>query len=296
MKQNNDQTGSIMTRHSVILDYLELTKPVLTLLSVFTAVCSSLLAMQASPHYYLLVHTFFGTSLVGGAAGALNQFIEQHSDALMKRTGERPLPSGRIQARHALIFGVCLATIGVIYLIIAANYFAGLLAAATLIIYLFIYTPLKKRSPFAYMIGGIPGAIPPLIGWVVVRGSLTIESLYLFLILYFWQLPHFLSISWIFRKDYALAGYKMLSVIDTTGIRIGRYILIYSIILIPISLLPSLIGSKGLLYSCGALVLSAGLLTAAYRMFKERSGIAARMLFLTSLSFLPLMFLLLVTT
>lgn len=293
MDRHYTSESVITLRHPVIADYLVLTKPELTLLSVISAVGSAFMALHGSAQYLPLLHTFIGTSLAGAGAGALNQYFERNHDAMMKRTATRPLPAGRVKPVEALAFGIFLAISGILYLASAANILAGILAALTLLSYLLVYTPLKRRTPFSTVIGGIPGALPPLIGWAVVRGSLTTESFSLFFILFFWQMPHFLALAWMYRKDYARAGYKMLPVLDTTGIATSRQILIYSIALVPASVLPTFVGLAGLIYFVGALLLSSALLFVAVRFCIDRSNTNARQLFSASLLYLPALFFLL---
>ena len=253
-------------------EYVRLMKPELTLLSVLTAVGSTYLAMRDAVQYQLFIHTFIGTILIGGAAGTFNQYIERQYDGLMKRTAHRALPSGAVSPRSAFIFGLILAAGGIAYLFLTATIAAGVLGIFTLLIYLCIYTPLKRRTPFATVVGGIAGALPPLIGWTVVRGSLTIEAWSLFFILFFWQMPHFLALAWICREDYRRAGYKLLVVLDPTGDITGRQILIYCGALIPASLMPVFIGSSGYLYFGGALLLSLSFFTAGFVFFRDRYG------------------------
>ena len=288
------QTNAIAVRMtSIVFEYVKLMKPELTLLSVMTAVASSYVALQGSPSGFTLIHTFIGTTLVGGAAGVLNQFIERKYDALMKRTEQRPLPAGRIQPIEAGIFCIVLAGSGISYLAITTNLISSVLAMVTLISYLFLYTPLKRRTPFAPIIGGIPGALPPLIGWSVVRESISLQAMSLFFILYFWQMPHFLSLAWMYRKDYKHAGYKTIAILDPSGSTISRQITIYSLALLPASLLPALVGLAGVLYFCGALVLSSGFLIAVSRSLLIDIPINARRIFSLSLYYLPALYVLL---
>jgi heme o synthase len=288
------QIESIAVTHpATIADYVRLMKPELTLLSVLTAIGSTSLAMRGTLHYQFLISTLVGTTLVGGAAGVLNQYIERQYDALMKRTEHRSLPAGFVQPNAALIFGLVLAGSGIVYLFVAANITAGTLAILTLVIYLCIYTPLKRRTPFATVVGGIPGAIPPLIGWAVVRGSLSMEAWSLFFILFFWQMPHFLSLAWMYRKDYARASYKLLVVIDPTGHITSRQILVYCCALVPASLMPTLIGLTGYVYFAGAMVLSISFLITGIVFFRDQSPSAAHRIFYSSLLFLSLLFILL---
>jgi protoheme IX farnesyltransferase len=185
---------------------------------------------------------------------------------------------------------------GVLFLALFGGMLAGMLAVLTLVSYLFVYTPLKRKTPFATTIGGIPGALPPLIGWAVVRGELPMEAWSLFFILFFWQMPHFLALAWMYRKDYERAGYKILTVVDPSDTITPRQILIYCIALIPASVLPMLVGMTGFFYFAGALILSLAFLAAAIYLYREKTAIAARKLFFSSLAFLPLLFFLLMLT
>jgi heme o synthase len=283
--------SSFALRHtSRISDYFMLMKPELTLLSVSTAVGSAYIALHGSTQYVLLVHTLIGTILIGGAAGVLNQYIERRYDAMMKRTEQRPLPAGRVQPAEALIFGIVLGVAGLSYLAILTNVVAVTLSMLTLVSYLVIYTPLKRKTPFATIVGGIPGALPPLIGWTIVRGSVSMEAWALFFILFFWQMPHFLSLAWMYRNDYARASYRLLTVLDTTGRITGRQILVYSIALIPASLMPMVVGLAGMFYFFSMVILSFGFLGVAIYFYRVRTNAAARKLFYSSLLFLPAIF------
>ena len=283
--------SSMALRHtSRISDYIMLMKPVLTLLSVSTAVGSAYIALHGSMQYVFLIHTLIGTLLVGSAAGVLNQYLERRYDAMMKRTDQRPLPAGRVQPAEALFLGTVLALFGLSYLAILTNWIAVSLSALTLVSYLAIYTPLKRKTPFATIVGGIPGALPPLIGWAVVRGSVSMEAWSLFFILFFWQMPHFLSLAWMYRNDYARAGYRLLTVLDTTGSATSRQILIYTIALIPASLMPMIVGLTGTVYFFCVLILSIGFFAVAMNFYRVRTNAAARGLFFTSLIFLPALF------
>jgi protoheme IX farnesyltransferase len=283
--------NSISVRRSTtIADYGALMKPELTLLSVLTAVASGYMALSGSSNYILLVHVFIGTILIGSTAGVLNQYIERRYDALMKRTEHRPLPSGRIQPAEALLFGILLGVAGLFYLALFTNWAAVSLAMLTLVSYLAIYTPLKRKTPFATVIGGIPGALPPLIGWAIVQGSVSMEAWSLFFILFFWQMPHFLSLAWMYRNDYARAGYKLLTVLDPNYAITSRQILVYSIALIPASLMPMMVGLTGIHYFIGALMLSVGFLAISIRLYFIRTNFVARKLFYASLLFLPALF------
>jgi protoheme IX farnesyltransferase len=289
MRHDVTSHGALTVTRSRTADYVALAKPELTLLAVLTSVGGAYLAGRDSIPYLAMVYSLLGTTLVGAGAGALNQYIERNSDALMRRTENRPLPSGRVQPREALLFGISVSVLGVLQLGFLTHPLAGCLAAVTLVTYLFLYTPLKRITPFATVVGGLPGALPPLIGWAAVAGDLPIGAWSLFFILFFWQMPHFLSLAWMYRKDYARAGYKMLTVVDPTGQAAARQILIYNLALIPAALAPTLLRILGPLYPVGALVLSLGFLVQAVRLYRERTNVNARKLFYGSLVYLSVL-------
>ncbi len=279
------------------LDYAELMKPELTGLSVLTALCGYYLGSTETFSLQGFLHIGLGTLLVGGGAGALNQYIERGYDAMMKRTERRPLPSGRLDPREALLFGIIISLLGMAELTVFVNPLAGLLAAVTWTTYLFLYTPLKRITPLSTIIGGIPGALPPMIGWAGTRNALGIESWVLFAILFFWQMPHFFSLAWMYRKDYARAGFKVLSVADAVGIRTSRQIFYYTAGLIPASIAPALLGMTGTHSLIGAILLGGAFLSFAgillrHALRAEPDTLAkvnhyARQTFFSSLIYLP---------
>jgi len=290
MKSTVDSTGTIALQRSRILDYITLMKPELTLLSVATALASSYMAAIGEVPIATMLHVFVGTILVGGGAGALNQYLERDYDGLMRRTENRPLPAGRLDRGEVLLFGAGLTTLGVIYLAISTNVLTVFLAILTFTSYLFLYTPLKRITPYATVVGGIPGALPPLMGWTAVRNDLSADAWILFAILFMWQMPHFYSLAWMYRKDYARAGYPMLTVIDPGGKRTGRQIVLYCSTLIPVSLLLSLSGMTGLVYGAAALMLGTVFLLCAIHLHHARSNALARRVFVASLLYLPALF------
>jgi len=289
MRSNLTPTGTVAMSRVKLLDYIALAKPELTLLSVTTALGAAYLAAGDPVPYWLLFHVFIGTILVGAGAGALNQYAERQYDAMMRRTENRPLPSGRLEPTEALALGSVAAIGGVIYLSAFTNVLAGFLAVVTLVTYLLLYTPLKRMTPFATVIGGVPGALPPMIGWAAVAGGLTMGAWALFFILFFWQMPHFHSLAWMYRKDYARAGYRLLTVVDPSGVVASRQILIYSAALVPAALMPTMVGTLGITYFSGASLLSGGFLVLAIRLYRNRSTGNARMLFLASLVYLSVL-------
>ena len=274
--------------------YLELTKPRLTLLVLVTTAAGAYLAASGAVDPWLVARTLLGTWLVASGASALNQVAERDADARMQRTQARPLPSGRLQALEALRFGVALSVAGLLLLAVSVNLLASLLAAATLGLYLFLYTPLKRRTALCTLIGAVPGAIPPMIGWAAVRGALGVEGWVLFAVLFLWQLPHFLAIAWLYREDYARAGFPMLPVIDPDGGSTARQAVLYAAALVPVSLMPTLLGLAGSLYFVGALLLGAAFLAVGSGMLSVRSNERASRLFLASIAYLPLLLTLMV--
>jgi len=286
VKPSFTTAGTVAIRRARWLDHLALTKPELTLLSVTTALGGAYLGAGSDLSYWPLIHSFVGTSLVGAGAGALNQFTEREHDALMKRTENRPLPAGRLAPRGALQLGLTAAIGGVAYLSLFTNSLAGLLATLTLLTYLLLYTPLKRVTPFATVIGGVPGALPPMIGWAAVTGELSMGAWSLFFILFFWQMPHFLALAWMYRKDYARAGFQMLSVADPSGVVVGRQILVYCIALLAAALMPTMVGILAITYFTGALILSAGFLVLGIQFYRNRTSSNARKLFFASLLYL----------
>ncbi len=235
----------------------------------------------------LILLTFCGTGLVVGGANALNQYLERDSDSLMRRTQGRPLPQKRLLPRQALVFGVSLSMVGLTLLTLGVNRLSALLALTGLLSYVLVYTPLKKKTVLNTLVGAVPGAIPPVIGYVAAGGAMNVEAGILFVILFLWQLPHFLAIAWIYREDYARAGFPMLPVLDPGGGRTSRHIMLYCLALLTVSLVPSLIGLTGRVYFYGALVLGLTFLGFALSLRVARSTLSARRLFLASDMYLP---------
>jgi len=271
-------------------DYLELTKPEVTGLVVVSAFAGYYLGAKGSLDWLLLWHTLAGTTLVSAGTAAFNHYLERAEDGLMRRTAQRPLPAGRMAPRSAFWFAAVLSAVGVIYLSIAVNPLAGMLALATWASYLFFYTPLKKRTIHCTTVGAFPGAMPPLIGWAAASGSLDLNAAVLYAILFFWQFPHFLSIAWIYREDYARGGLLMLPVVDPEGRATGRQMVAHSVLLLAVSLLPTYLGMAGAFYFWGALVLSAAFLLCALVMAQAPSAANARRLLQASIFYLPLLF------
>src|SRR5436190_1316069 len=235
--------------------YADLVKARLTLLVLLTTLVGFYIGWQGPMNYLLMFHTLLGTALVASGASALNQLLEREYDAKMRRTRDRPLPSGRLQPVTVLWVGCALAVIGLLYLALAVNVTTALIGSISILSYLLIYTPLKRITWLNTAIGAMPGALPPLMGWTAARGELTREGWALFAILAFWQLPHFLAIAWIYREEYAKAGFKMLPLVDPTGQRTGRQAVSHTLGLLPLSLCPYLFKLTGPIYLIGALVL-----------------------------------------
>ena len=277
-----------------VADYLALTKPRLTALALFATVAGFLMGSSRPLNVLVLIHTLVGAALVGGGANALNQWAERDADALMPRTQSRPLPAGRLKPIEALVFGLAISSLGVGYLAVWANGVAGWLAVLTLVTYVGLYTPLKRKTALCTLIGAIPGAIPPLIGWAAARGEVTLEAWVLFTMLFLWQLPHFLAIAWVYRDEYARAGFQMLPVVEPDGASTARQIILYSLTLLPISLLPTIMGMAGPVYFVGAAVLGIWFFGTAMITARRRSCAVAQRLFVTSIAYLPVLLFLLV--
>lgn len=271
-------------------DYVELTKPEVSFLVVFTTAVGFYLASHGAVKVLLLLHTLIGTALVASGTATLNEFLEREADARMRRTANRPLPAGRLTPQRALWFGVALAAVGVFELALFVNVLSSLLAFLTLAAYLFVYTPLKKKTTLCTFVGAFPGAMPPLIGWAGARGNLALEAWILYAILFLWQFPHFHAIGWMYREDYARGGFRMLSVADPQGRATFGQIVACSLALIPVSLIPALLGMAGSLYLFGALVL--GLLFLQFGIWAavSKSKTQARRLVHASVIYIPLVY------
>ena len=288
-------TALLGGRQAKLFDLLALTKPRLNSLVVITAGISYYLGLTAPMDASGLLHTIIGTSLVAGGASALNQVAESDLDETRLRTRERPIPSGRIEPRDARVLGLALAAVGLSQLFYFTNFIAGLVALTTVASYVLLYTPLKRTTPWSTFIGAFPGGLPAVLGWTAARGTVTFEALILFAIVFFWQLPHFHALSWVYREDFVRAKLPVLAVIDPTGKRTGTHSLIWTVVLIPISLLPLLINLGGFYYLVFATILNVMFLVPAVRFALQRTTARARLLFHTSLIYLPCLWILLVT-
>ncbi|MEP6715094.1 MAG: heme o synthase [Terriglobia bacterium] len=272
-------------------DYIALTKPRITWLILMSTGVGYFFGLKGGwtgwHDSILLLNTLVGTGLIASGTAALNQWFEREADCKMRRTARRPLPSGKMTANRALAFGVVLALAGFLELAVWVNPLTGLLGALTLAGYLFIYTPLKQRSHLSTVIGALPGAMPPLMGYAASNGALTAEAWTLFAILFVWQFPHFLAIAWMYREDYARAGIRMLPVVEPDGMSTARQIVLYASTLIPVSLFPVLLGMTGKIYLVGALLLGAWFLYTGVRVAFDRTTIRARHVLLASVIYLP---------
>jgi heme o synthase len=277
------------TRGAVVRDFLALTKPRVNLLVLLTTLVGFQLGTRGRFDLALLTHTVVGTALVAGGAAAFNQLLERQSDALMRRTRMRPLAAGRLRLREAGWFALALSVAGLVQLALGATVLAATVALATIASYALIYTPLKTRTSLATVIGAVPGALPPMIGWAAATGTLSIEAWVLFAIVFVWQMPHVLAISWMYREDYERGGIRVLPVEEPDGASTSRQTISYAAALVPVSLLPSVIGLAGTVYFAAALVFSLVLLVLSFQFARHRTGIRARRLFFASLSYLPVL-------
>lgn len=274
--------------------YVVLTKPDVTFLVVITTLAGFYLGSSGPIEWSVLLSTVCATMLVAGGTAALNQYIERDLDAVMRRTARRPLPTGQLRPRDALIFGVLTIVAGAAWLAFAANFLAALVALATTVLYLGVYTPLKKMTPLSTAVGAIPGALPPLIGWAAAHGSLSVGGWILFGILFFWQFPHFMAIAWMYREDYARAGIRMLPVVERTGDSTFRQIVCTSAILVWVSALPSVVGMAGIAYFFLALVLGMVLLQVGLWANRSRTNTRAKWLMHATVAHIPLLLICLV--
>jgi len=281
-------------RSSAWGDYLELTKPNVVWLILMSTMVGFYVAAPSPLPVLLLLHTVVATALLAGATGTLNQWLERDSDARMRRTENRPLPSGRVGAMSSLVFGLALASSGLAYLALAVNALSFWVGLATLVSYVALYTPLKRRTPLATFIGAFPGAAPLLLGWTAARDDLSIGAWVLFSILFLWQFPHFYAIAWIYRDDYARAGIQMLPVIEEDGASTSRQIVAYAFNLIPVSVAPFLLGMAGPVYGAAAFVLSCWYFWVGVQTARKRTVPQARKLLRASVIYLPLLYLFLV--
>ncbi len=275
-------------------DYVALAKPRLNMLVVASASAGYVMAGGDAGSVPTLFWMIIGTGLVAGGASAFNQIIERGRDGLMQRTRMRPLPDGRLTTGEALAFGTLLSAAGLLILTAGVNVLAAGVALATLASYAAVYTPLKPHTSFSTVIGAIPGALPPVIGWAAATGTLSHGAWILFGILFLWQLPHFLAIAWMYRDDYARAGFPMLPVIEPDGHSTARQAVVYTAALVPLALAPTLLGMSGAIYFAGALTLTLAFLGVSVRFAMTRAVPDARRLFFASIIYLPVLWVLMI--
>jgi protoheme IX farnesyltransferase len=270
--------------------YIELTKPRITFLIVLTSAAGFCLGARGAVNYLTFTHAMIGIALLSSGIATLNQFMERDLDGLMRRTENRPLPSGRLMPFEALWFGVTLTLGAELYLALSVNVLTALMGLSVIAGYLFLYTPLKTRTTLSTAVGAFPGAMPPLMGWAAARGEIDVAAWVLFAILFLWQFPHFLAIAWMYREDYARAGIRMLPVVEPDGRVTGQQIILYSLMLLPVSLLPAFLGISGRFYLVSALILGLLFLGSSIRAALSKSNQHARQLLLASVLYLPLLF------
>jgi protoheme IX farnesyltransferase len=281
---------------SAAQNFAQLVKARLTLLVLLTTAVGYYLGAESPLGYMGLLHAVFGTALAAASAAALNQWWERRTDALMLRTKTRPIPAGRMHARDALIIGAVLAIAGIIYLAVACNALAASLAALTIVLYIFAYTPLKRISTTNTLVGAIPGAIPPVIGWAAARGTLGAGAWSLFTILFFWQMPHFFALAWMYRDDYARAGFQMMSSGDETGERSSSQSVLFCMLLLIVGAIPGYLGLTSAIYVPIVFALGGLFLVVAMQFHRKRTARDARALFLASIFYLPMLLAALVLT
>ena len=291
----NSPTNTAVLTHAGALrrvaDFIELAKPRVVLMVLITTFVGFYLGSADVPNYLRLLQTLFGTALTSGGTLALNQYIERDTDALMDRTRRRPLPDGRVQPGEALWFGITIALAGLIYLALAVNFLSALVTAFITLSYLVLYTPMKPRSSLCMLVGAVPGALPPVIGWVAARGSMDNAAWVLFAIMFLWQVPHTLAIARLYCEDYAKAGIQFLPVIEPDGESTSRQIVSHSAALLAVSLLPTLLGSAGRFYFVVAFVLGVVFLSYGVRLVLRSTRQRARQLLFASLIYLPVLLL-----
>jgi protoheme IX farnesyltransferase len=274
----------------MISAYIELTKPRITWLILMSTAIGYFFGHQGPWSLLAIYHTLLGTALIASGTAALNQWYEFEADARMLRTKARPIPSGRLTRTQALVFAVFLSIAGFAELALLVNPLTGFLGLFTLVTYLFLYTPLKQRSPHSTTVGAIPGAMPPLIGYAAASGTLTWDAWALYAILFVWQFPHFYSIAWMYREDYGRAGIRMLPVVEPGGESTARRILLFSLLLIPISVAPTFLAMTGSIYLVGAVLLGVFFLHAGIGVIRNRTVLGARAVLRASVLYLPVLY------
>lgn len=271
-------------------DYVALTKPRLVSLVLLTTVIGFVVGSGANVSFMGLLHVLIGTALVAGGGAALNQYLERDADARMRRTADRPLPSARLDARQGLVFGLAVTLAGLAYLFAFSTLLAFIVGAVTAAIYVLVYTPLKRVTPWCVAAGAIVGALPPVMGWTAATGTLATGAIALFVIMFVWQLPHFLAIAWIYREEYANARMSVVRLTDVPGTRTTRHIVMLNLFLVPLTLLPALVGIAGTGYTFTAVILGAAFIATAIKRPTTAMGAYARRVFYASLVYLPVLF------
>ena len=275
-------------------DFLALTKPRLNLLVLLTTLAAMYLAAPDGVPPLTLLHALVGTALVAGGASALTQVWERETDGLMRRTRTRPVPDGRLQPGEGAWFGIMLSIAGLAQLAVGVNVLSAGVAAVTLATYVFLYTPLKRRTWLSTLVGAFPGALPPIIGWAAATGEISAAAVTLFAIVFLWQMPHFLAIAWLYRDDYGRAGLPLLPVVEPDGRSTGRQACAYAAALLPVSVAPAFFGLGGPVYVAAAVALGAALLGLSARFARDRTSGSARRLFFASIIYLPILWTVLV--
>ncbi len=270
-----------------VADFCELTKPRIVLMVLITAFVGYYAGSGNVPDYVQLIEMLLGTALAAGGTLTLNQFLERDTDAMMERTCRRPLPDGRLQPNDALWFGIALTCLGLVYLALSVNWLSAFVAAAITLSYLWAYTPMKRFSSLCVPVGAVPGALPPVIGWVAARGELSVDAWVLFAIMFLWQIPHTLAIACLYREDFAKAGIQFLPVIEPDGESTNRQIIVHCLALLVVGLLPTLIGLAGAVYFVVAFLLGIGFLASGVSLVMAPSRTGARRLLFASLIYLP---------
>jgi heme o synthase len=274
--------------------FLDLTKARLTFLVLVTTFVGFCMGEAGAWNWIMLFHSMCGTGLLAAGAAVLNQYVERDLDLLMHRTKDRPLPSGQMKPADALLLGVALSVAGLLYLAFLVNILTSFLGVITLVSYIFVYTPLKTKTPLCTLVGAVPGAIPPMMGWTAATDSLGVGAWLLFIILFLWQMPHFFALAQMYRDDYARGGFPMLSVVDPDGSRVGVQIVSHTFLLIPASIAPYFFGMTGSTYLVGAGILSVVFLVFGIIAAFKKSYANSKKLFLVSICYLPLMLILMV--
>jgi len=282
--------GAAAATPSRLRDFYELTKPRMNFLVTITTLVGCYMASTGRMNWTLLINTVIGTALTAASSAVLNQFVERGYDALMRRTQDRPIPAGRVTLLESMLFGTLLGLLGLVYLAVFVNLLTAFLGAITLITYIFLYTPMKRWSSLCTIVGAIPGAIPPVMGFTAFQNALSPAALAVFGILFLWQMPHFLAIAILYKDDYARGGFKMLPVIDDESLTLThRQIVIYSIALLPMTMLPAALHMAGTAYFMAAVLLGLAFLGFAISSAATGTRADARRLFFASIIYLPLL-------